>query len=1412
MRTRLSQAQHEIAMSERTFQRSALNVISIKLVLRKFTAPQVKEAVETVLGSADIFTTVLHMEGGEASFVLYDRPLSHCAILSEMAYGKACRYVREKDSEPLKYPEELYEAAAIPLREGGTMLYVRFHHIIIDGYGMCLFAQKVLDALAGKEVGESVFFFGEVAECQEFTDAGDTKDRIEDNGNFWRDYFSDVEFEPAVFPDTTKGMKKTNFSYVPEGAIQESVKRFSKENGVTVPYVFAAAYAVYLAEATGKKDAVFLMPRLNRKAGEMQTLGCYTLLVPVRVRVEQSDTFAELCRKVQQAARMSSGHKAYGFGNILQALRGEKLIADSLSEYVFNYYSYEIRSELEYSLDISVAGAMHNHFTWNIFQTNGNISFVFDLRDGIYDTQRAVYFAESIARIMDCGMAGMMVRNIPILGEAEQERLFSVRGKEIAMDDNATIPSLFRDAVSKYGARPAVYAGEKSYTFAELDWVSDDIACGLMEKGVHSGDSVAFMLKRDIRLIPTMLGIAKTGAAFIPIDPMYPKDRIIYIMEDSRAKFLISAGDVEAAEEYEYLAVEQILSHTGKTFEPPKICQEQTAYSIYTSGTTGKPKGVLLSHRGIVNIVQPDNNPFNRDIVKNGTGIVAIGSICFDISLFEIFVPLFNGLFVELGSERAMFDAGELAKHILRHRADILHCTPSRIVSYLRNPDFSAALNNIKSVLSAGEILPESLVNELKNNYKIRIYNGYGPTETTIGATITEAGDSRTIGTPIANTGILLLNANGKQVPYGASGEICIYGKGVGTGYKGRKEETEKKFVDYGGRRLYRTGDMGHLMQDKRLIYHGRNDRQIKLRGLRIELSEIEKVMGAYEGVSQANCVVKKIEKTEHLAGFFTVAKDGTVDTESLRAFMKESLPPYMVPDILKELDKMPQTPGGKTDLKALDEVPVDCTRPYHAPENDVEKTICNAFSDVLGLERAGTDDNFFENGGDSLSAVELVLEIEKELKCGEDAGINYADIFKYPTPALLAGKMDGRIKERGSYPISGLDYTGIDEFLALNREEPKGGRELGNVLLTGATGYLGIHILIELLKNPQVGGKIFCLARPSGRLSALKRMKSTLFYYAETDFSESYGKKWFVIEGNIANPQIFNEVFTEHIDTVINSAANVSHFVYGNSLTCVNVDGVKNLIDYTIKENAALCQVSTISVSGMCGVSDEKKEFTEDSLYIGQEIFNQYIYSKYMAEYTLLRAAVDRGLAVKIMRVGNLQGRSSDGEFQMNIKTNAFTRRLSSYIKMGAVPESVYHASVNFAPVDETAHMICVLAGTDDRHSVFHVYPSEEVAFSKLFFALDGSRYKVNVMEDWEFESLLQSLVQSGQGRELAEGLLTERTDGIHREIRPSQKITSRMLSLSGEKWRPVTEEYLRKYLYALEGMDMFECIRKEW
>ncbi len=1403
---KLSLSQKEIVLTEQICPGSAQNTISFRLYLPDYVPEKVKEAVDAVLDSADIFTASL-CRGADGWMLLPGgEKISDCKIEEERFTDWVEEYMDISDRLPLDMECRLYQAKVIPLTEGGLFLYVRFHHLLIDGYGMSLFVQKVLDLLAGKKIVRSVFF---------------TENNMGERENgFWNSYFADAEFEAAVFPQKATGMKFGSYRVgVPEDIMRQAGK-FGEKEGISIPYLFASAYAFYLAKATDRKDAVFLMPRLNRTTGQMNNLGCYTLLVPVRVTVEETDTFAELCQKVKKASREASEHKDCGFDRILAALREEDRIGESISEYVFNFYRFVFETELRYSVRFSVAGGMSNHMTMNLFYNeNGGLDIQADYQESIYTEETARYFCDAIFTIISQGMAkggelssgssktvSPKLSDIKAVGEEEYRKITSVSGQSFPVANELTIPSLFCRAVEKYKERPALYAGHDTLTFGQLDEISDRIACGIRRLGVESGDSVAFMLKRDYRLIPAILGISKAGAAFIPVDPAYPEGRITYIMENSRAARLISSADVDMAKNYDYIEINTLLSQEAEKDMLPAIEQDDLAYMIYTSGTTGRPKGVMLSHKGIANIVHPENNPFNRDIVKNCHGIVAIGSICFDISLFEIFVPLMNGLFVELGNEKSMVDAGELAAHISRHQADILHCTPSRITAYLSNQAFAEAFGNVKALLAAGEVLPGSLVKRLADAYPTRIYNGYGPTETTIGATITKAGDAVSIGRPIANMGIVLLSREKRAVPFGAAGEICIYGNGVGIGYKDRPEETEAKYILWNGIRLYRTGDLGYFTKDGRLMYCGRNDRQIKLRGLRMELSEIENVMGEFPGIAACCCMVRKMEKTDRLAGFYTALPGKKVDEEELKKYMKSRLTSYMVPDVLKELASMPQTPNGKTDVKALEEEPVTYVRVYRKPETEREKLICNVFEETLLVDKIGLDDNFFELGGNSFNAVALILKVEERLGLAQNQ-MEFGDLYRFPTPALLLEKIDKKAesKEEGGFDIRTLDYSGFEEYLAAHTEGQVSRRHLGNVLLTGVTGYLGIHILIDLLRHPELCGKIICLSRSKKTLTALKRVKSSLFYYAEEDFSEDYGKKWEVVEGDITNPGIFAEKCPVPIDTIINSAANVSHFSYGDRLEKINWEGVKNLIRFAQKENALLSQISTISVSGMTADNTKKDSFSEPDFYIGQGIYNKYIYSKYMAEYEMLRAAADDGLRIKIMRIGNLQGRISDGEFQMNLRSNAFARQLSSYVKLGAAPLSVYEGSVNFSPVDETAHNIVMLTATGENTAIFHVYPPAELKFSDLFQGLQKLGYFVDALPDGEFSELLQERKKTEDGREQMQGLMTNEFSKDRHEIPIRQEITGRYLQDLSEGWSTVTEEYLNKYLSALSGMDLF-------
>lgn len=1389
----VNRSQDEILRSELSFPGSAINTIALHLVIPDQTPEAVAAAANMVFAGADIFSAELVQLDNTWGFKPGAKQPPCCVLSAPQSHKTAVCRAQEQDAQPLDFPRQLCSATVTPLIEGGAFLHIRFHHLLLDGYGMSLFAQAVLDLLEKKDIELPPFF--ETAENK----TSDAEDDL-----FWRRCFSDADWQPAIFPTKDPSCKKTTRWAKSDFVTPEALNSYARRHEVTPAYVFATALALYLFQASGKPDVVLLMPRLNRSLTQRKTLGCYMQLVPVRVHLSAQDSFFEACRKVQSAARESSAHKNIGYHRILRILREESETQDYFSEYGLNFYRLAMSTSLKHTLTFSVAGQQRNHLTLNVFHTAEGYSVAFDSLDDVYTDERISYFHESLRMLMNAGLSEVPALPQAVPCPAEIQKLDRIRGKVLSLDKTATISSMFLQVAQHLPDRPALYAGNTTLTFRELADQASCLAGALLERGMHPGDRVAYALKRDGRLIPTMLGISLAGGVFVPVDPDYPKDRIEYILNDCGAAFLISSPEVDIPTVGNRLFVDDLLQ--GPPLRSlPTIKQSDPAYMIYTSGTTGRPKGVILSHRGIVNIVHPDNNPFNRDMLRYGHGLVAIGSVSFDISLFEILVPLLNGLFVEFGDEVSMYDAGALAECIHRHHADMLHCTPSRLLAYLANPKFGEAMHQVKLVLAAGEVLPPRLVKKMWDSFGVRLYNGYGPTETTIGATITEANDSESIGTPIANTSILLLNPAGGRVPYGSVGEICVQGVGVGLGYRNREQETRERFTLWNGQPLYHTGDMGYFLEDGRLHYGGRNDRQIKLRGLRIELSEIERVMEEYAGVREAHCLVRKIHQTEHLVGFYTQDTGAEVDIDLLRDHLKGRLTPYMVPDVLKCLEQMPQTPGGKTDLRALQKEPVDLQQSYRAPENEVEQAICTAYAEVLELERVGADDNFFELGGDSLSAAQLLLEVEQALNLDETS-LTYSQLYQYPTPALLTQCLAGSAEQNESYSLENLDYSGIDSYLQTHSNPEAKQRPLGNVLLTGATGYLGVHILLDLLQRPELCGHIYCLVRSKGKLTAERRIKGALFYYGEEDFSEIFGSKWSVLEGDITQVSAFSEKFDQPLNTIINAAANVAHFAYGDTLRKTNTDSVDQLIRLAQEKKAVLCQISTISVGGFVTPACQGRTFSEQNLYIGQSIQNGYIYSKYLAEQHMLRAAVDAGCRIKIMRVGNLQGRRRDGEFQMNMRTNAFTRQLSAYIKTGFVPRSVYEATVNFSPVDDTAHHIVTLCATDDSAAVFHVYPPQEVAYENLFKALHTMHHPVEILEDEAFDALFQQLKKTTEGRKQIEGLLTERQTALAEQVPIVQSVTNETLKKLGAQWPSQTQNYLNNYLLALDTLDLFE------
>ncbi|MCR4646223.1 MAG: amino acid adenylation domain-containing protein [Oscillospiraceae bacterium] len=1400
----LNRSEYGIYMNERAFPGSPINTIGYMLRFPTIAPENLHKAADSLIDAVPAFRSGFAVENGEPVIYELTAPPQRCRLSdTPMTVWEASDIWERRTTETLD--GGMYDMQVFPLKGGGSVLMARFHHIILDGYDMCKTVRFLLDVLSGKQ-----------PEPMAFAHAEDRALNTEEERAFWLEYFYDAQYEPFIMQETTDSNRRKRLRCQIGSNASGRIRTFARAHDVTPAAVFSAALSLYLARATDKHEAVFIMPRLGRSTPEERAAyGCHTEAIPVRCAVDDAMTFPELCKKALEQGRKASAHKAYGIGNILSDLKNAGLVNGAASEYTLNFYNVPIPSDIPYEIDMSVDGAMHNHLTMNIMSFQGNFEVFYDMRDGIYDAKRTQRFHEAILSLIAVGTspanASRRIGTFGVLGTAEQELLSRQEGKTIALDERATIPSLFRNTAQRYPDRIALYAGDAAYTFTELDTISNRVANALLSMGVQQGQTVMYKLRRDEKLIPVMLGILKAGAAFIPIDPAYPQGRIDYIQQNSgSAMMVVNDPDAESSEVRQtihLLSADELLTYEDAHDPMCNIRPEQLAYCIYTSGTTGKPKGAMLSHKGIVNITHPDNNPVNRDIARCGKGICAIGSVCFDISLFEFFVPMFSGMFIEFAPECAMTDPEPLAALIKRHGSNMIHCTPSRLTAYLNNASFMEVLDSIEVILVAGERVPKSLVDELRDRYGIRIYNGYGPTETTIGATITEAGDNYTIGRPIANTGIMILDSMGRMVPYGAIGEIYIYGAGLGMGYKNLPVETVKRFVTHYGIPMYKTGDLGRFLEDGRVVYHGRNDFQVKIRGLRIELSEIENCIRSYEGIANVLVQVRRINSSEHLVAFYTVKEGMSVRMELLKEHVKHHLTLYMVPDIFKELPEFPQTPGGKTDIRAFDKIPLVVNRVYRAPENEFQAVICRAFAKTLRVKNVGITDSFYDLGGDSLHTAEVVHCIESELPV---TSIAYEDIFKYPTPEMLAQYLYLKQAEKSrktDNPLEKLNYDGLRALLSRNTVEGKPERHrLGNVLLTGVTGFLGIHVLAALLRQPELWDNIWCLARPSRRQSPEQRLKSTLFYFEENDCSEYLGKNLFAVPGDITEETIFDQPFTEHLDTVINCAANVSHFGFDDTFDRINVRGVMHLLELCKKHGAELVQASTISVGGVYEAGSTPLTLTERDLFVGQEIRNQYIRSKYMAEYYLLRAAADEGVPVKLMRVGNLQGRITDGEFQMNRQRNAFTRQIASYVKIRMLPESIYRSSVNFSPVDDVARMIVELSTLPEQYSVFHVYPPEEVSYAQLFRNLQNLGQPIDVVSDDEFEKAVAELQETETGREQLEGLFVERPDLRFRWTAADDSFTREMLGQLGLSWHEISDEYLTKYFRALEELGMFD------
>lgn len=587
-----------------------------------------------------------------------------------------------------------------------------------------------------------------------------------------------------------------------------------------------------------------------------------------------------------------------------------------------------------------------------------------------------------------------------------------------------------------------IYAPNRRMTYSELEAQSNAVANFLQKKltgrkkqqeGNPCRDFIlGVLLERSVWAYVVHQGILKAGAAFLPFVTSYPDERIAFCLEDAGAPLLVTSAKIKAsrpdlAGKVEVVTVEEILAAGDTTPPATVIGPHDLAYVIYTSGSTGKPKGVMIEQHSFANYMERDEKSIEiMHFVKEGRVALAMAAFSFDVSLVEEFVPLANGCTVCIATENEIHDPFLLSKLIKTAGVNGMTCTPTFLLSILNIPECREALKQVTFYDVGAEAFPAGLFTRLR---ALRpdsvIMNVYGPTECTMGCSsaLMEAEGEIVVGGPMVNTKFYVVNEQGDFLPLDEKGELIICGACVGRGYINLPERTAKAFFTCNGHRAYHSGDLASWTKDGRIRIHGRIDNQIKLRGFRIELDEIEKVMGEYPAID--SCAVKVLQRagqSDYLAGYFTASAAEALPIEEILAFMKARLPEYMIPTAMVQLDAMPQTVNGKINRQELPRIePAQGESRYVPPRNDSESYICQVFAEVLHLppDTVGIEDDFFQLGGDSLSSMVLVSKLM-------DKGIASADVFSLRTVERLAALL----AERGA-------GESLDEREDMERKKP---------------------------------------------------------------------------------------------------------------------------------------------------------------------------------------------------------------------------------------------------------------------------------------------------------------------------------------------------------------------------------------
>jgi myxalamid-type nonribosomal peptide synthetase MxaA len=1187
-------------------------------------------------------------------------------------------------------------------------------------------------------------------------------EQCEQQLRYWeRRVEADTSFE--LPPDRQRPKVKTHScafiaSSLSEAQAQE-LATLAQNNQLPLERLVFAAFVTALGRYTRRDEVVIGLTMDRRERASEDLIGPVENQIVLRTPFSSRVELLEAARSIDQLIEQARDHARVSFQSIVERLDPTRDLART-PLFQCSFESHDARAALLATRALTVrrrvypVGTSSVDFTMSALRQSEGLTLRVDFNTDLYRQHTLESILDYVRELLTSAAAGSRRA-----GDGDQLRARSRIGAvpNPAAPVQHCLHELFEFAVARDPYTVAIIHKDEAVTYAQLNERANRLAVYLASQGIGQEDRIAICLERSVETIVAMLAVLKAGAAYLIIDTEHPAERKSYMLRDSRARAMLSTQHVDVdAGEVERInldAVAEAIALLPKTNPQRRVSLDALAYILYTSGSTGTPKGVMVSHRAAANNIEWRLRtwPIGAD-----DRVLLSQAFSFDPSVWSTFWSLAAGARIVLLPAGKYVEVATILNLLEAERITVIGGVPT-LMSLLLEQAERGQCDQLRYVFCGGEVLSGSLVASAKDKSAARLVNLYGPTETTVDVLHWECGepereDPVPIGGPITNTQVYVLDENLLPVPTGFPGEICLGGVCLARGYWQRPGLTAEKFIpnpyaEESGARLYRTGDLGYQRGDGAIIFMGRVDDQVKVRGYRVELGEVELALCRHPSIVEAAvALVKDQDFGERLVAYIICAEGVDMKTGAINQFLKDLLPPYMVPSVYVPLPSLPRNSNGKLIRKALPKPSVEAIQqsPQAAPQTDLQIEVHQEFVKVLasdtaasGIADVGLYDDFFELGGTSVMLARLAPRLAHRF----NIDLPVQELFETPTVAGVSAMIE-EYRREGRRSLAGRAH--VEQLLRdcklhldVNLDLPRG--DFANprrILLTGATGYLGAFLLEQILAR--TCATVYCLIRANDASHGMEKLKTSMSKYQL--WNDAYADRLVALPGDLGKPQLglnseqWNEL-AEQVDLIYHNGARVN-FVYPYSkVREVNVEGTKTILRLACTTRIkALHHISTIDVL-QPAMRRPMTEVEPPDRKV-EDLPSGYTGSKWAAERAINEAR-KQGLPITVYRPAQILGHTATGATQTSDYLVIFVR---GFLRMGILPE--FPRIIDYIPVDYLSKAIVHISlKPESLGRYFNLFNPQPVASYTIFGWLADYGYEYEVVTYKEAQKLIPAI-----------------------------------------------------------------------